>query len=149
MGSVSAEAACENMHKSVPRKRDGRDGRAHSDLRRRLLALLPLAAGTVLLVLLGGHSVSAAIDVPAGVFGMVATLSLYFYELHGVEKCAHYIDRGASLKDDLGVPVSFTNRPHHIFGVVSELLPSALIYPASFAGWLFLALYRRARVSAA
>ena len=57
-------------------------------------------------------------------------------------KCAHYIDRGAQLENDLGIPGSFTNRPHHIFGVVSELLPSALIYPASFAGWLFLALYQ-------
>ena len=112
------------------------------DLRLRLLALLPLATGTGLLVLLGGHSVSAAVDVPAGVFGMVATLSLYFYELHGIEKCTHYIDRGAQLEKDLDVPGSFTNRPHHIFGVVSELLPSALIYPASFAGWLFLALYQ-------
>ena len=120
----------------------GENYRQIDDLRLRLLALLPLATGTGLLVLLGGHSVSAAIDVPAGVFGMVATLSLYFYELHGVEKCAHYIDRGASLEDDLGVLGSFTNRPHHIFGVVSELLPSALIYPASFAGWLFLALYQ-------
>jgi hypothetical protein len=120
----------------------GDNYRQIDDLRLRLLALLPLATGTGLLVLLGGHGVSAAIDVPAGAFGMVATLSLYFYELHGIEKCAHYIDRGAQLENDLGVPGSFTNRPHHIFGVVSELLPSALIYPASFAGWLFLALYQ-------
>ena len=120
----------------------GENYRQIDDLRLRLLALLPLATGTGLLVLLGGHSVSAAVDVPAGVFGMTATLSLYFYELHGVEKCAHYIYRGARLENDLGVPGSFTNRPHHIFGVVSELLPSALIYPASFAGWLFLALYQ-------
>lgn len=119
----------------------GDNYRAIDDLRLRLLALLPLATGTGILVLLGGHSVSAAIGVPAGVFGMVATISLYFYELHGVEKCAHYIDRGAKLEQELDVPGSFVNRPHHIFGVVSELLPSALIYPASFAGWLFLALY--------
>jgi hypothetical protein len=119
----------------------GDNYRAIDDLRLRLLALLPLATGTGLLVLLGGHSVSAAIGVPAGVFGMVATISLYFYELHGVEKCAHYIDPGAKLEECLDVPGSFTNRPHHIFGVVSELLPSALIYPASFAGWLFLAIY--------
>jgi hypothetical protein len=119
----------------------GDNYRAIDDLRLRLLALLPLATGTGLLVLLGGHSVAAAIGVPVGVFGMVATISLYFYELHGVEKCAHFIDRGAKLEEDLDVPGSFTNRPHHIFGVVSELLPSALIYPASFAGWLFLALY--------
>ena len=107
----------------------GENYRQIDDLRLRLLALLPLATGTELLVLLGGHSVSAAVDVPAGVFGMTATLSLYLYELHGVEKCAHYIYRGARLENDLGVPGSFTNRPHHIFGVVSELLPSALIYP--------------------
>ena len=54
---------------------------------------------------------------------------------------------GAQLENDLGVPGSFTNRPHHIFGIVSELLPSELIYPASFAGWLFLALYHAGPVA--
>lgn len=125
----------------------GDNYRQIDDLRLRLLALLPLATGTGLLVLLGGHTVSAAIGVPAGVFGMAATLSLYFYELHGIEKCAHFIDRGAQLENDLGVPGSFTNRPHQIFGIVSELLPSELIYPASFAGWLFLALYHAGPVA--
>ncbi len=119
----------------------GENYRAIDDLRLRLLALLPLATGAGILVLLGGHGVAAVIGVPVGVFGMLATVSLYFYELHGVEKCAHYIDRGVQLEDDLDVPGAFTNRPHHIFGVVSELLPAALIYPASFAGWLFLAIY--------
>jgi hypothetical protein len=119
----------------------GNNYRAMDDLRLRLLALLPLATGAGILVLLGGHGVSAAIDVPVGLFGMVATISLYFYELHGIEKCAHYIDAGAKLEEDFKVRGSFTNRPHRIFGVVSELLPAALIYPASFTGWLFLALY--------
>jgi hypothetical protein len=119
----------------------GENYRAIDDLRLRLLALLPLATGAGILVLLGGHSVAAVIGVPVGVFGMIATVSLYFYELHGVEKCAHYIHRGVQLEDDLDVPGAFTHRPHHTFGVVSELLPAALIYPASFAGWLFLAIY--------
>ena len=119
----------------------GENYRAVDDLRLRLLALLPLATGAGILVLLGSHSASAVIGVPVGVFGMIATLSLYFYELHGVVKCAHYIDRGVQLEYKLNVPGVFTNRPHHIFGVVSELLPAALIYPASFAGWLFLAIY--------
>lgn len=121
----------------------GNNYRAMDDLRLRLLALLPLATGAGIVVLLGGHGVSAAIDVPVGLFGMVATISLYFYELHGIEKCAHYIDAGAKLEEDFKVRGSFTNRPHGIFGgvIVSELLPAALIYPASFTGWLFLALY--------
>jgi hypothetical protein len=119
----------------------GENYRAVDDLRLRLLALLPLATGAGILVLLGSHSVAAVIGVPVGVFGMIATVSLYFYELHGVEKCDHYIYRGVQLEDKLNVPGAFTNRPHHIFGVVSELLPAALIYPASFAGWLFLAIY--------
>ena len=72
---------------------------------------------------------------------MIATVSLYFYELHGIEKCAHFIDRGKDLEDALGVRGSFTNRPHKIFGIVSELLPSAVIYPASLAGWAFLVVY--------
>jgi hypothetical protein len=69
-------------------------------------ALLPLATGTGILALLGGHSVPAAIGAPVGVFGMVATISLSFYELHGVEKCAHYIYRGAQLEEDLNVLAS-------------------------------------------
>jgi len=32
------------------------------------------------------------------------------------------------------------NRPHHIFGIVSELLPTMIIYPASLATWLFVTL---------
>jgi hypothetical protein len=115
--------------------------RAIDDLRLRLLALLPLATGAGILVLLGGDGVSGDVAVPVGLFGMVATLSLYFYELHGVEKCAHFIHWGAELERQMGVRGSFRNRPHAIFGVVSELLPSMIIYPASFAGWVFVALY--------
>jgi hypothetical protein len=126
----------------------GNNYRAMDDLRLRLLALLPLATGAGIVVLLGSHSVSATIDVPVGLFGMVATTSLYFYELHGIEKCAHYIDAGAKLEEDFKVRGSFTNRPHGILRViVSELLPAALIYPASFAGWLFLALYHVGNVA--
>lgn len=115
--------------------------RAIDDLRLRLLALLPLATGTGILVLLGGDGLSGNIAVPVGLFGMVATLSLYFYELHGVEKCAHFIHRGEELERQMDVRGSFRNRPRAIFGVVSELLPSMIIYPASFAGWVFVALY--------
>lgn len=115
--------------------------RAIDELRLRVLALLPLATGTGILVLLGGNGISANVAVPVGVFGMVVTVALYFYELHGVEKCAHFIHRGEELEAAMQMPGSFTSRPRHIFGVVSELLPSMVIYPASFTGWMFLALH--------
>jgi hypothetical protein len=118
----------------------GDNYRAIDELRLKLLGLLPLATGAGIFLLLRGGGIPADLAVAVGAFGMVATLSLYFYELHGVEKCAHFIQRGQQLEQELGVRGSFTNRPHHIFGVVSELLPTMLIYPASFAGWLFLAL---------
>jgi hypothetical protein len=37
-------------------------------------------------------------------------------------------------------PCTVRNRPHHIFGIVSELLPTMIIYPASLATWLFVTL---------
>jgi hypothetical protein len=120
--------------------------RAIDELRLKLLALLPLATGTGIVVFLGrggsapGAGAPAHVAVPIGLFGMVATVSLYFYELHGVEKCAHFIQRGDLIERQLDVRGSFRNRPHHIFGVVSELLPTMIIYPASFATWLFVAL---------
>jgi hypothetical protein len=118
----------------------GDNYRAIDELRLKLLGLLPLATGAGVFLLLRDNRISADLAVAVGVFGMVATVSLYFYELHGVEKCAHFIHRGQQLERELGVRGSFTSRPQHIFGVVSELLPTMLIYPAALGGWLFLAL---------
>ena len=36
---------------------------------------------------------------------------------------------------------AFANRPHHILGVVTRTSAGCALYPASFAGWLFLAIY--------
>ena len=119
----------------------GANYRAIDDLRLRLMALLPLATGTGIFLLLRSEGApSATLTVPAGVFGVLATVSLFFYELHGIEKCAHFIHRAQQLEQDFGIRGPFTARPHNIFGVVSELLPAALVYPASLAGWLYIAL---------
>jgi hypothetical protein len=115
----------------------GANYRAIDDLRLRLMALLPLATGTGVFLLLKPEGASPNLAVEAGLFGIVATVSLFFYELHGIEKCAHYIHRGQQLEKVLKVRGSFTSRPHEIFGVVSELLPAGLIYPASLAGWAY------------
>lgn len=118
----------------------GANYRAVDDLRLRLLALLPLATGTGIFLLVNSDS-REALSLPAGLFGVLATISLFFYELHGVEKCAHFIHRAQQLERDFQVRGAFTGRPHRIAGVVSEILPAAIIYPASLAGWAFVAAY--------
>ena len=118
----------------------GANYRAIDDLRLKLLGLLPLATSAgIFLVLKPDSGPPGDITVLGGIFGAVVTVSLFFYEVHGVEKCAHFIRRGQQLELQAGVPGSFTKRPHKIFGVVSELLPGAIIYPASLAGWIFVA----------
>jgi|tagenome__1003787_1003787.scaffolds.fasta_scaffold19747125_1 hypothetical protein len=118
----------------------GANYRAIDDLRLRLLGLLPLATGTGIFLLLGSGTMPPLVLAVSGVLGIFATISFFFYELHGVEKCAHFIHRGQQLEESMGVPGSFTRRPHQIFRVVSELLPSQFVYPASFAGWTYVAL---------
>jgi len=120
----------------------GNNYRAIDDLRLKLLALLPLATGTGILVFLRNSDVdsSAGVAIPVGVFGMVATVCFYFYELHGVEKCAHYIHRAQLIEQDLEIRGSFRERPGAVHKVVSELLPTMVVYPVSLATWLFVTL---------
>jgi hypothetical protein len=127
-------------HRPAIYAESGANYRAMDDLRLRLLALLPLATGTgIFLLLKPDPSPSARLTVPAGIFGVLATISLFFYELHGIEKCAHFIHRGQQIEKELNIRGSFTNRPHEVFGVVSEFLPAKVIYPASLAGWAMVA----------
>jgi hypothetical protein len=72
----------------------------------------------------------ADVTVPAGVFGALTTLGLFCYELHGIEKCHHFITQGRALEGKL-VPGSFIDRPRRVLGFVDELLAAAIIYPAS------------------
>jgi hypothetical protein len=120
----------------------GNNYRAIDDLRLRLLALLPLATGTGILVFLGRPAVDSSpyVAIPVGVFGIVATICFYFYELHGVEKCAHFIHRGQQIERQLRVRGSFRERPQAVHKVVSELLPTMVVYPVSLATWLFVTL---------
>jgi hypothetical protein len=87
----------------------GNNYRAIDDLRLKLLGLLPLATGTGILLLLRGGTSAAAVTVPAGVFGCLTTVALGIFELHGVEKCGHYIHRGQHLETIAQQPGSFTS----------------------------------------
>ena len=115
--------------------------RAIDEARTKLLGLLPLATGAGILVLGGGIGTGPIEEhaLPVGVFGLVATLGLFSYEIHGIKKCAYLIDAGKMIEEGLGVYGQFLSRPRSVAGFIDEPFAASVIYPASLAGWVFFA----------
>ena len=116
--------------------------RAIDDIRMRLLGLLPIATGAGILILSDGGTRAPATGVSAvvGLFGIVVTLGLFLYELHGIKKCAALIDAGKLIERRLQVNGQFLRRPQQVAGLIDEPFAASIIYPASLAGWTFFAL---------
>lgn len=120
---------------------------AIDDFRAKLLALLPLASGTGIFLLLSdtftqsqGPALLPQFLLPIGVFGFAVTLGLYCYELRGIQYCTHLIAAGRNLEQQLQVAGRFSTRPtRHVAGWISELSAAHLIYPAVLAAWIFVA----------
>lgn len=109
------------------------------DFRAKLLGLLPLATGAGLLVLQTKQATSVRnLAVAAGVFGFVATIGLFAYELHGIKRCHYILHTGTQLEHDLGVFGQFSSRPPKM-GHFDEPFAASVIYSASLAGWAVLA----------
>lgn len=114
-----------------------------ADFRARLLALLPLASGGGVFLLLNNTDPGPTLTA-AGVFGFVVTLGLFLYELRGIEDCvllrarAEYMERHW-----LGVPDHcghYNNRPDgRLRGLVSEIGAGWVIYTAVMGSWLYVA----------
>jgi hypothetical protein len=116
------------------------------DFRAKLLGFLPLVSGTGLFFLLtrgdmniGGRG-SAELLVPAGIFGMIVTVGLLFYELRGVQRCIRLEHVGIAFERQLGVYGRFRRWPHSVGRFINEPVADAFIYSAVFAAWMFLAL---------
>src|SRR5204863_7619587 len=90
--------------------------RAIDDHRLKLLSLLPLATGAGILVLSdGGKSApTAGVAAAVGLFGIVITLGLLCYELHGMKKCGALIDAGKLIESSIQVNGQFQRRPHEV-----------------------------------
>jgi hypothetical protein len=129
--------------------------RAIDDFRMKLLALLPVATGAGVLVLLNSGKVDlnatgSDLDrmqlVLAGIaiFGVAITLGLFAYELHGIKKCGRLIKIGARLERAMGSsgPVlgQFATRPHRVARHIDVPFASSVVYPASVAAWVFVGL---------
>jgi hypothetical protein len=116
--------------------------RAIDDLRAKLLGLLPLATGAGILVLSSRGSAvpSPGVAAAVGVFGVLATLGLFSYELHAIKKCGALIDAGQLMEQRLNINGQFLRRPQEVAGFIDEPFAASVIYPASLAGWTFFAL---------
>jgi len=117
--------------------------RAIDDFRTKLLAALPLATGGLFLLLTDKAKIEDVqpLFAPIGVFGLITTLGLYFYELYGIKKCTHLIWAGRRLERELNVKNGqFKNRPEGVGNLINEPFAAGVIYPAVLAAWTFLVL---------
>ncbi len=124
-----------------------------TDFRAKLLALLPLASGAGLLLLLDDASTSPdrlRYLLPFGTFGAVIALGLYFYELRGIQVCKALRVRGetlekASLPASSALHGAFSGRPRARGSFVGVEAASHLIYSAVIAAWAYVAAVGYAR----
>jgi hypothetical protein len=114
---------------------------AITEFRAMLLALLPLASGTGIFLLLSEKPVPLDKTYlgPIGLFGLVVTLGLFFHELRGIQHCNHLIDRAKKIERLLGLTDGqFTSdKPAHLKDVVGATGAAWLIYPATLLAWLY------------
>jgi hypothetical protein len=104
----------------------------------KLLGLLPIATGGGVLLLVNNEPTGAKGTLAAvGGFGIIITLGLFAYELHGIKKCHNLIVAGQYLEEEMKVHGQFSSRPHAVGGFINEPFASAIIYPASLVAWTF------------
>lgn len=116
---------------------------AIDDFRAKLLALLPIASGGGIFVLLNkdAESTLAKFSGPIGLFGMLVTVGLLAYELYGIRKCHAVILTAQEVESRLGMTGPFTARPRALQGFINEPFAAGIVYPAVMAAWAFIGLY--------
>jgi hypothetical protein len=114
---------------------------AITDVRARLWALLPLASGTGIFLLLSGK-IPPNIPlflIPAGLFGAAVTTGLYLYEKRGMEECLLLRRRGATLECRLGLSPDVARFRNNPVGFVSPQGAGPIVYFTVIAAWLLVA----------
>jgi hypothetical protein len=123
--------------------------RTLTDVRFKLLALVPTVSGTAIGLL--GQPRSAAELLGVGLLGLAATFGILLYELRNSELFDYATQRAANLEVGLGVASGlgaggpgglFAERPRHavrLFGItVGHDRGLSLVYGAALAGWSYL-----------
>jgi hypothetical protein len=117
-----------------------------TDIRFKLLAFLPLAAGTAAAVLTRGNATT--LTLAFSLFGLVVTIGLVTYNARNDQLYNTLVARAAAIERNLGIPDgAFANRPGPWFRPahgrwkIDHRIAVSTIYQASIALWLFGALY--------
>jgi hypothetical protein len=114
--------------------------RTLTDVRFKLLALVPTLSGAAVAVL--GHPSSAAELIAVGLLGLTATLGVLLYELRNTQLSDYALRRAQSLEAELGLGL-YRERPGRtlrLFGLmpVDRDRGLTLVYSAALAGWSYL-----------
>lgn len=127
----------------------GASFRLLTDIRFKLLALLPVAAGAATALVAAGDARDAWGEVQAlalSLFGLVVTVALATYNQRNDQLYDALVGRAASIERELGLPDgAYANRPTSWLTIrlpigawpVNHRRPVAVIYGASAALWVF------------
>lgn len=121
----------------------GHDGIA--DFRAKLLALLPIASGSALLVVLkGGFGTSEGHWMAIGLFGALIAFGLFLYELRGIHYCNSLIVAAQKLEAELRgeecpAITAYCCRPDAHPWLVSSTWAALVIYPTTIGSWIYIA----------
>jgi hypothetical protein len=116
---------------------------AITDFRAKLLALLPIASGSGIFLLLTKRSepIDTRYLYAIGLFGFLITLGLFIYELRGIQHCKHLERLASWLEEQLHLrEAQFIGRPKgRLGGFVGAQGAAYIIYPTLLAAWIFVA----------
>src|SRR5215207_8527834 len=114
---------------------------AISEFRGKLLALLPIVSGAGISLLISkGDSIDSSHLSAVGIFGVLVTLGLFFYELRGIQKCKSLIALGGKLEHALQMESGqFSDRPKRIAGFIGSETAGWVVYMTVLLGWLYVA----------
>jgi hypothetical protein len=114
-----------------------------TDFRAKLLALLPIASGSGIFLLLTKRSepIETTYLCAIGLFGFLITLGLFIYELRGIQHCKHLEQLASRLEEQLHLhEAQFIGRPKgRLGGFVGAQGAAYIIYPTMLAAWICVA----------